>query len=51
MEEEELPEGVLSINDAALGSVEAWKRLDVVDLVMMWKSKLSPTLQLPYQYV
>ena len=43
-EEEELPEGVLSINDAALGSVEAWDHLNVVDLVLMWKSKLSSML-------
>lgn len=40
MEDEGLPEGVLSINEATLGTIEGWDRLDVAILMPMWRSML-----------
>ena len=44
MEEEELPEGVLSINEAALGIIEDRDRLEIATVMPMWRSMLSKLL-------
>ena len=40
MEDGELPEGVLSINEAAQGTIDGRDRLDVAILMPMWRSML-----------
>lgn len=41
----ELPEGVLSINETALGTIEGGDSLDVAMVMLMWR---STTLSLQY---